>query len=387
MTVDRTEIRSVKDMLQAVQSLAAEFADQRHDRQRRRHLDAYDFERLKDAGYLAFGVPEEFGGAFESPETSGRALCAALRTLAKGDPSVALVACMHPAVTFSGGWLTEQAAPAPHSEGWNEQRRFVARTCLAGHWWGTITSEPGSGGDVMNTRTAAVPAGDGRYLLSGTKHFGSGSGIASFMLTTAVPDGEDDPDWFFVDMRDVAWDGSQGVKLVAEWDGHGMTSTQSHSMEFRGFPAVRTAHPGAFRRENRKNPGFVPTLFASVIVGVVAAAVEEAERRLAGRKDVVGAFERVEWVRARQEAWLVDQAFEGMLRDVENGRDTLLGKLAVAELAESATARLCRVMGGGSYARHSPFGFWAQDVKALGFLRPPWALGYEAAYDAMWNEA
>ena len=48
------------------------------------------------------------------------------------------------------------------------------------------------------------------------------------------------------------------------------------------------------------------------------------------------------------------------------------------------TERLCRVMGGGSYARYSPFGFWAQDVRALGFLRPPWGLAFDTLYEAGW---
>ncbi len=43
-----------------------------------------------------------------------------------------------------------------------------------------------------------------------------------------------------------------------------------------------------------------------------------------------------EWTRARMEAWLVEQALEGMLRAVEERDDprlaTLQGKTAVAEL-------------------------------------------------------
>jgi hypothetical protein len=41
-------------------------------------------------------------------------------------------------------------------------------------------------------------------------------------------------------------------------------------------------------------------------------------------------------------------------------------------------------MGGGTFARHSPFGFWFEDVRALGFLRPPWGLAFDALYDSGW---
>ena len=45
------------------------------------------------------------------------------------------------------------------------------------------------------------------YRVSGDKHFGSGSGVTSFMITTAVPEGEDAPALFVLDVRDRPWDG------------------------------------------------------------------------------------------------------------------------------------------------------------------------------------
>ena len=41
-------------------------------------------------------------------------------------------------------------------------------------------------------------------------------------------------------------------------------------------------------------------------------------------------------------------------------------------------------MGGGTYSRASPFGCWAQDVQALGFLRPPWGLAFDALLETTW---
>ena len=68
------------------------------------------------------------------------------------------------------------------------------------------------------------------YGVSGDKHFGSGSGIADRMLTTAVADGEDEPAVFVLDSTDNQWDGSKGWTLLAAWDGVGMAATQSHAM-------------------------------------------------------------------------------------------------------------------------------------------------------------
>ncbi|MFP6658947.1 MAG: hypothetical protein VB853_12260, partial [Pirellulales bacterium] len=57
--------------------------------------------------------------------------------------------------------------------------------------------------------------------------------------------------------------------------------------------------------------------------------------------------------------------------------EVLQGKTAIAELAEVMLGRLCKVAGGSSFSRRSPFGFWFEDVRALGFLRPPWGLAYQ----------
>ena len=97
------------------------------------------------------------------------------------------------------------------------------------------------------------------------------------------------------------------------------------------------------------------------------------------------AFDRVEWARAESEGWLIDQAYEGMLRALESGAPrgaTLRAKTAIAELAESCLLRISRVVGGGTFSQRSPFGAWFEDVRALGFLRPPWGLAYDGLFEA-----
>ena len=173
--------------------------------------------------------------------TSTRTIAEIYRGLARADASVALVSAMHPAVLAF--WL---ASADPTQAGWEAQRQAVCASAAAGAQWGTITSEPGSGGDIMRTRATAVPTdkpvplpGD-TYTLAGDKHFGSGSGITDFMITAAVPVGAPVPSLFAIDVRGRPWDGSAGATLLAEWDGMGMAATQSHAMRFDGVPAVRS---------------------------------------------------------------------------------------------------------------------------------------------------
>ena len=376
-------------VLRQVREVAARFAAERRERQLRRELFLLDFEALREAGYLLTGVPVEQGGLWQDTRRSTRSLCEILRALAHGDSSVALVSSMHPAVLAF--WLTTPSVPDEYARAWAEQRQTVFQTAVDGHWWGTITSEPGSGGDIALTRAVARPDGvDGGYRLSGQKHFGSGSGIASFMVTTAVPADEPEPDLFFLAMQGVPWDGSSGATLTAPWDGHGMTATQSHAMAFQDFPATRFAWRGHLTDIATAAFGLIECMFAAVIIGVLETAVETARRQLAPRRESLRPYEQVEWSRAILECWLAQQAFEGMLRAIETADGTpypvIQGKMAISELAEQATTRICRVVGGGSFARSSPYGHWAQDVKALGFLRPPWALAADRLIAGAWDD-
>lgn len=318
---------------------------------------------------------------------STRAICEGLRQLAGADPSVALVASMHPAVVAF--WL---ASPDESQPEWEQQRQAVFASAAAGEQWGTITSEPGSGGDINRTRASARPLDGPSFLpgraygVTGDKHFGSGSGITDRMITTAVPDGETDPTIFVLDVRGKPWDASSGLLLIAEWDGKGMAATQSHAMRLEAVPAARLAWDGKLDDITRAAGPFIASVFTAVILGVLDEAVATARAQLRPKADRLRPFEQVEWSRAVQEHWLAVQAYEGAVRAVEAGDvasaslAALQAKQSVAELAEQALSRITRVLGGGTFSQRSPFSHWFEDVRALGFLRPPWGLAYDTLF-------
>src|SRR5690606_36996956 len=105
-------------------------------------------------------------------------------------------------------------------------------------------------------------------------------GVTSYMLTTAVAEGEDEPDWFYVPLAGSRLDGSDGVTLVAPWDGHGMVATQSHALAFDGAEAVRFAWPGHLRDLIDNAAPFFGTLFTAVVLGIVEEAVDTARSQL-----------------------------------------------------------------------------------------------------------
>lgn len=261
---------TVDEVVHAVDEIAAEWSADRSERQSRRHLDPADFERLRAAGLLKLVAPAADGGMWESFEASVRPLCGVYRRLASADPSVALVSSMHPAVVSFWLATTDESQPA-----WEEQRRAVFASAAAGEQWGTITSEPGSGGDIAKTRATAKPLDaepflPGRsYGVSGDKHFGSGMGIADRMFTTGIPEGESEPAAFVLDTRGRPWDGTAGLRLIAEWDGMGMAATQSHAMRLEDAPSVRMSWNGKLDVISLGAGAFVTTLFTAVVLFIL----------------------------------------------------------------------------------------------------------------------
>lgn len=375
-----------QELLANVQQVAGRFAADRRRRQQRRALDPADIDILKEIGLPLAVVPEEHGGWWQGRRKSVRTQCEAIRLLAQGDPSLALVSGMHGSVLC---FWRDPETPATGAAAWEAQKREVFGTVLDGGWWGTITSEPGSAGDIGKTRARAVPANDGpeSYRISGEKHFGSGSGATTHVVTTARRTDADEPEWFFLDVRGAPWDGSTGMTLKAAWDGHGMTSTNSHGFTFADYPATRMAWPGSWRGVMEGSGGSGAIANVAAFVGIVEAAMKHMREefvRKDQRPETFRAFERIEWTEAHREAWLVRQAYEGALSAFERkGRarhEVLLAGGSIAVLAESILTRLCRIAGGGAYGRSSPLGFWFEDVRALGFLRPPWALASDALF-------
>lgn len=369
-----------------VRRIADAWRGDRRDRMARRHLERADFDALRDAGLLRLAVPASAGGHWDGVE-SVRPLCEVYRNLAGGDASVALVSAMHAAVI--GYWLLGPDDPA---RGWQEQRAAVFASAVAGEQWGTITSEPGSGGDIARTKAVARPLDGSPFLpgdlygVSGDKHFGSGSGICDRMITTAIAADESAPAVFVLDTRDRPWDGTAGMELLAAWDGMGMAATQSHAMRLDGAPAVRLAWDGPIEDVSLPAAPFIATLFTAVILGVLDEAVGLARQQLGAKADELRPFEQVEWSRAEAQHWLAVQAYEGALRAIEGSpaatalHDALRAKEMVAELAEEVLLRLTRVLGGGTFSQRSPFAHWFEDVRALGFLRPPWGLAYDSLF-------
>lgn len=377
---------STRTILSAIDTVADQWRSERDERLQRRHLERADFDALAATGFLSLIVPESHGGQWRSLAESGPTVIDAIQRIANGDHSVALVASMHPAVQIY--WTANVEAPEPHQKPWADQRAEVFQSALDGHFWGTITSEPGSGGDIMRTKATATPVVDspGRFHLHGAKHFGSGSQIMSFMITTAKPDGLDVPLGFFIDLREQPWDGTAGISITREWDGMGMKATQSHASMLEGVEGVAWAWPGAIPAGAATAGALGLGMYCAVVGSVVDEAMAETERRLSDKD--LRPYEEVAWTQAQVDHWMFAQARLGLTQTIAAAPPevalvaAIKGKLGMAALAETILSNVARAVGGGAFSQSSPFASWFEDVRALGYLRPPWALSFDQLIDA-----
>lgn len=367
-------------VLEGIDQLADRWAGERDDRLQRRHLEQDDFDQLAATGFLKLIVPESHGGLWHSLAVSGPTLIDAIVRLARGDHSVALVASMHPSVLIY--WAGVEHAPAPFGDDWAAQRSEVFESALDGHFWGTIASEPGSGGDVQRTKATATPiAGTSDYSLSGAKHFGSGSEIVSYMITAAKPVGADGPMGFYLDLRDQPWDGTAGLSITRRWDGVGMKATQSHACMLDAIRATPWAWPEVVLQGAPIAGALGISMYCGVISAVVDKAMTETATRLTGRE--LRPYEEVAWTQAQVDHWMLQQAQRGIGQAIAEEPPLKAvvaankAKMGMAALAETILSGVCRAVGGGAFSASSPFASWYEDVRALGYLRPPWALAFD----------
>ena len=142
--------------------------------------------------------------------------------------------------------------------------------------------------------------------------------------------------------------------MTVEWDGIGMSSTQSHAFSFENFPANKAASREVLSKVGPITGQVSNMLFVGVVLGVADNAMGFAREKLEGKEEGMRAFEKTEWVRCQNELWLAEQAYEGALRAIEAGEEgvhitDVRCKITYAELVETALSRMSKVVGGASF--------------------------------------
>ena len=333
-----------------------------------------DYDQLRNAGYYAAFVPEEFGG-------SGLTLSeiAAEQTrLAKAAPGTALGINMHQIIVGLGRMLVD----AGRSEG--EQ---ILRDAADGHLFGFGISEPGNDLVLFGSITDAKPTEDGGYTFTGTKVFTSLSPAWTRLLTFgADSESSDAPKSVFAILRRE--DG--GVTIKDDWYVLGMRGTQSNTT------LLERASVKAEQVLGRVDPGpnldpvvlgifaNFEILLAATYAGVGERAIEVAVEHVKKRRSVMNqtTYSNDPAIRWRlAEAALLMNAVGPQIREmaalVESDAEPNLGWLprlsAVKNAASEASLRVVeqcvRACGGSSYYDKNELSRLYRDVLA-GLFQP-----------------
>ena len=333
-----------------------------------------DYDQLRNAGYYAAFVPEEFGG-------SGLTLSeiAAEQTrLAKAAPGTALGINMHQIIVGLGRMLVD----AGRSEG--EQ---ILRDAADGHLFGFGISEPGNDLVLFGSITDAKPTEDGGYTFTGTKVFTSLSPAWTRLLTFgADSESNDAPKSVFAILRRE--DG--GVTIKDDWYVLGMRGTQSNTTLLEGASVKAEQVLGRVDPGPNLDPVVLgifanfEILLAATYAGVGERAIEVAVEHVKKRRSVMNqtTYSNDPAIRWRlAEAALLMNAVGPQIREmaalVESDAEPNLGWLprlsAVKNAASEASLRVVeqcvRACGGSSYYDKNELSRLYRDVLA-GLFQP-----------------
>ncbi|MGI4893490.1 MAG: SfnB family sulfur acquisition oxidoreductase [Janthinobacterium lividum] len=251
-------VRDGAHALELAREFGAELARGDAARDAERRLPHAEVARLAASGLLGITVPREFGGA----GVSARVLGDVIVELATGDSNVGQIPQNH--FFF---------VDVVHHVGTQGQQEFFYGEVLAGRHFGNALSERGSKTAwEYDIRFERQP--DGRYLVDGTKYYGTGTPYAAWIPIYATdrsenPEGELTAAWIPAD--------HPGVTVVDDWVGMGQRTTGSGTVRFENVlvDADRVMPAGRMFEQAETFGALGNFLHAAVDVGIARAALRD----------------------------------------------------------------------------------------------------------------
>jgi alkylation response protein AidB-like acyl-CoA dehydrogenase len=323
-------------------------------------LPSQTIRAFRESGVLAAPIPSELGGLGVDLACAARGI----RRLAQRAPSTALALSM-PLGNAANARLRDDAVSPSSRSALQRGRAFLVEKALAGEILAVANSEPGSGGDLANTRTRAERDGRGRVRLRGKKSFATLGPDADYFLCAArTADGALDA--FFVART------AEGVTLAEDWDPLGMRATASVGLTLEAAPAEATfLYPGAITNCNARH--WSTMLLAAVFVGIGEGALVAAS---------LCAPRSSSWARATlSECSLTLDAAAGFLESVARDDSTPCNseyvercrrvKSFAVRSAVEVSSRCMMISGGRAYRAEHALARAMLDAAAGPLLRPP----------------
>ena len=326
-----------------------------------------NYQDLRDTGLLALTVPREHGGIGADSLT----YAVILSRVAKGCAATGLTFNMHCAIV---DFLLQLASP-------EQQQRFFRSVVEEGAIFASITSEPGSSfRDKLAIRTS-IRREDGKYKLSGTKHFCSLSTGATYYFTWSLLDGAEDLNDGLLNV--LIRSDQPGIEILHDWDTIGMRGTVSNSINFNDveiLPENVIGEPGAILG---KDMSIWSTGYTGVYFGIAEAAYDFCldyvkKTKFRGMSGSLAADVRIQR-QIGEMATLLESARRaverlGMLRgNTDRVELTFIlnqAKYLATEAAKEIAERAIRLTGGRGLLRSLPLERHFRDALA-GVVMPP----------------
>ncbi len=219
-SVKATRIADAPQALAIATELSASFAAEAGARDADRALPHDQVQALKDSGLLALSVPVEYGGI----AAPAAVIAEVFRLLAHGDPSLAQIPHSH--YTF---------LEAVRLQGTDAQQAFFYERVLDGALFANAQSERGPHQIDVDT-TTLVPADTGDYVLAGRKFYSTGALFADWVIVRAsLPEHPGDtPTSSTPKALAFVPAGTDGLRVVDDWDGMGQRTTASGTVTLDG---------------------------------------------------------------------------------------------------------------------------------------------------------
>jgi alkylation response protein AidB-like acyl-CoA dehydrogenase len=338
----------------AAASIVPQLAAREAEADRRGTFAADNMQLVRDAGLLTLNIPQSNGGFGE--RLGGTV--DALRTIAQGSPSTALMLAMH----------TSTLAHYQLDSGDSDQRNWAYDAAMNGRLFAVANSEAGAGGDVRNSRAEVR---NGR--LFGVKTFASMGTFADYFMA-AARDESGTVEYFLVRNE------PEHVRVESPWNATGMRSSESVSLRFDGAAVVGPlVARGLLSGINNRH--WATLSFTAVFIGTAESLLAD----IARQHEALNATAAVDLhlvIQASRaflrhcvevEPAVPDDAYRKLVRDCK--------VFATRALAEKATAAFLS-LGGSAYRADSPASRKLRDLLAGPAVRPPVA----SAFEEIWKE-
>lgn len=316
-------------------------------------------KKLGTLGYLGAIFPEKYNGS----DFGYIEYAILIEELARIDPSVGLIVAAHNSLCCNHIYLA----------GTEEQKQKYLTKLATGEWIGCWSlTEPEAGSDAGGTRSQAVPAPDGGWVLNGAKTFTTNVHYADVGVAMAVTDRAAQSHGVSAFILEK---GMPGVRSGKKEDKLGMRASDTGEMIFEN------CHVGSGQMLGKPGEGFVDALrildggrisIAALSVGIAQGAYEAALKYAKQRKQFgrpISEFQAIQHKLADMatgiEASRLLTYRAGYLKDQGKRitRESSMAKLFASEVAVDVCNEAVQIHGGYGFTKDYPVEKFYRDVK------------------------